>query len=103
MVILDKDRYFWPELPRGASLYIHKLAVKRAYAGRGFAKEMIDYVKSLSVERGIGEVRLDCRAYKHKLRRLYEESGFSLVKEAVMGDYSAAFYVWQAENNKNLC
>ena len=83
MVILDKDN-------------------NAIYAGRGFAKEMIDYVKSLSIRRGIGEVRLDCRSYKHKLRRLYEDAGFSLVKEAVIGDYSAAFYFWQA-NTKNLC
>ena len=95
MVILDKDNYFWPEIPKGASLYIHKLAVKRAYAGRGFALEMIDYVKSLSMERGCGEVRLDCRSYKDKLRRLYESAGFALVKEAVVGDYSAAFYLWK--------
>lgn len=95
MVILDRDACFWPEIPKGESLYIHKLAVKRAYAGRGFAREMIDYVKSLSVECGIGEVRLDCRSYKHKLRRLYEETGFALVKEAVIGDYSAAFYWWK--------
>ncbi len=94
MVILDKDNYFWPEIPQGASLYIHKLAVKRAYAGQGFAREMIDHVKALSVERGIGEVRLDCRSYKPKLRRLYESAGFTLVKEAVVGDYSAAFYLW---------
>ena len=96
MVILDKDNYFWPEIPKGASLYIHKLAVKRAYGGHGFAREMIDYVKSLSIERGIGAVRLDCRAYKQKLRRLYENAGFSLVKEAVVGDYSAAFYLWDS-------
>lgn len=95
MVILDKDDYFWPEIPQGASLYIHKLAVKRAYARQGFAREMIDHVKALSVERGIGEVRLDCRCYKPKLRRLYESAGFTLVKEAVVGDYSAAFYLWK--------
>lgn len=94
MVILDKDDYFWPEIPKGASLYIHKLAVKRAFAGQGFAREMIDHVKSLSIERGIGAVRLDCRSYKHKLRRLYEDAGFVPVKEAVIGDYSAAFYLW---------
>ena len=94
MVILDQDSYFWPELPKGASLYIHKLAVKRAFAGQGFAREMIDHVKSPSVELGIGAVRLDCRSYKHKLRRLYEDAGFVPVKEAVIGDYSAAFYLW---------
>ncbi|MBQ8383308.1 MAG: GNAT family N-acetyltransferase [Clostridia bacterium] len=102
MVILDKDDYFWPEIPKGGSLYIHKLAVRRAYAGQGFALEMIDYVKSLSVERGINQVRLDCRAYKHKLRRLYEEAGFTLVKEAVLGDYSAAFYLWTLQEKTAL-
>lgn len=95
MVILDKDNYFWPDIPKGKSLYIHKLAVKRAFGGQGFAHEMIDYVKSLSVERQINEVRLDCRSYKEKLRRLYEDAGFTLVKEAVIGDYSAAFYLWK--------
>lgn len=94
MVILDQDSYFWPEIPKGESLYIHKLAVKRAHSGQGFALEMLDHVKSLSVELGIGAVRLDCRSYKHKLRRLYEDAGFTLVKEAVIGDYNAAFYLY---------
>lgn len=99
MAILDHDPYFWPEIPKGGSLYIHKLAIKRAFAGSGFAKEMIGYVKELSCIQGNGQVRLDCHARKEKLRRLYEQEGFIPVKEAILDDYHAAFYEWKHQTH----
>lgn len=34
MAITDLDQKYWPEIPQGKSLYIHKLAVKREFAGK---------------------------------------------------------------------
>lgn len=34
MAITDIDSKYWPQIPQGQSLYIHKLAVKRRFAGK---------------------------------------------------------------------
>ena len=37
---------FWPGAPVDESLYIHKLAVRRKYAGQGISVHMIDILKN---------------------------------------------------------
>ena len=41
IAITDLDAKYWPEIPQGKSLYIHKLAVKRVAAGKGISKELL--------------------------------------------------------------
>ena len=95
MAILDYDPVFWPDLEKGASLFIHKLAIKREYSKQGFAREMIDFVKRKAVDEMIYAVHLDCHSSKEKLRKLYEQEQFKLVGEgSPHDDYYAAFYEW---------
>ena len=35
VAVVDVDPIFWPEIEKGRSLFIHKLAVKRFAAGKG--------------------------------------------------------------------
>lgn len=37
MALTDYDPTYWPDMPKGESLYLHKLAVKRLFAGKGFS------------------------------------------------------------------
>src|SRR5450830_564907 len=36
-----EDVHFWPEIPPGTSVYIHKLAVRRCWANRGVSTALI--------------------------------------------------------------
>ncbi len=95
IAIIDHDPMFW-DLPKGASLYIHKVAVKRAGAGRGVAPAMVQYAQRMAVQRGINAVRLDTHARRPKLCQLYEREGFKFVERAFLfGWYDVAFYAWE--------
>ncbi len=43
------DPTYWPYIPKGESLYLHKVAVKRTYAGKGFTKELIKVMDTIPV------------------------------------------------------
>ena len=41
MVVQESDEYFWPDVPKGESLFVHKLAVARRLKGSGVAAAML--------------------------------------------------------------
>ena len=95
MAITDLDTKYWSEIPQGKSLYIHKLAIKRIYAGKGVSKQLIDFAKNLSLKNGINSVRLDCNLHRNKLRMVYEKEGFTYVEtRKLKNNYDIVLYVW---------
>jgi hypothetical protein len=38
MYLHNEDRLFWPDAAPGEAFYVHRLAVARRFAGRGFAR-----------------------------------------------------------------
>ena len=68
---VDYDPAFWPELNKGEALFIHKLAVRRRFAGQGYVRELISLAKSKACELGMGSVRLDCHQTRDRLRAFY--------------------------------
>ena len=94
MALIDYDPVFWEDIPRGASLYLHKVAVIRKYAGKGFSKELIDFAKTQAKDCGIKALRLDCHKNRYKVRAVYEKQGFLCAeKKTLFGRYETAFYV----------
>lgn len=95
IAITDLDLKYWSEIPQGKPLYIHKLAVKREFAGKGISKELINFAKKLSLKNGINSLRLDCNLQRNKLRKLYENEGFIYVgSKNSENNYTMALYVW---------
>ena len=74
------DSFFWPNIPENTSGFIHKLAVKRKYAGRGYAALLVKHAAQLCREKGIHEIRLDCDPHRKGLCEFYEGIGFGLVE-----------------------
>ena len=95
MAITDIDRKYWPEIPQGKAQYIHKLAVKREFSGKGISQELIHFAKELSLKKGIDSLRLDCSWERDKLRLLYEREGFIYAGKKSSGDSDMALYVWR--------
>jgi GNAT superfamily N-acetyltransferase len=92
MILQEEDRTFWPDA-RGDSLFLHKLAVRRKYAKKGFSIDMVNWAKSRAKSHKKKYLRLDCAADRPKLCRFYEMQGFRKVSEKVMfGIYPTAFY-----------
>jgi ribosomal protein S18 acetylase RimI-like enzyme len=92
MILRWHDPYFWPQIGPNQSGFIHKLSVRRAFAGRGLAAEMIAFAEAECQRRNIDWLRLDCAADRPKLSRLYEESGFIQADQRMMGRYNVAFF-----------
>lgn len=94
MALLDYDPTYWPDIPKGESLYLHKLAVKREFAGKGSSKELIDFAKNLAHSYCINTIRLNCNQHRIKLRAVYENACFMCVEEKTLdGKYDTALYV----------
>jgi GNAT superfamily N-acetyltransferase len=102
VAITDLDLKYWPAIPKGKSLYIHKLTVMREFAGKGISKELIDFAKEISLKRGINSLRLECNLQRDKLRSLYEREGFIYAgKKSLENNYDMALYVWQQYKSEN--
>lgn len=93
VAVTDIDTTYWHNIECGKSLYLHKLAIKNEARGNRLSSQMIDHVKNIARSRGINEIRLDCNADRAKLRKIYEDQGFKLVKEIVNDEgYRLALY-----------
>lgn len=92
MALKEGTDSYWPEDPDEKALFLHKLAVKRIYAGKRVSTEMIRYAKERARMLKLTSVRLDCNCQREKLRKLYESNGFVCVGEYNLGDYGLALY-----------
>lgn len=94
MALTDADVQYWPDIPEGNAIYLHKLAVLRKYAGIGVSNKLIQYAKNVAIEQCVPAVRLDCSANQEKIRNLYERQGFQLTEIIPGADhYELALYV----------
>ena len=101
MALTDYDPVYWPNLPKGESLFLHKVAVKRAFAGKGISKKLIDYAKALALSYSINAIRLNCNQHRHKLRAVYENQGFVCMGEKTFFEkYDTALYVYNINDTK---
>jgi ribosomal protein S18 acetylase RimI-like enzyme len=80
MLLQAADDVYWPEAAPGSGLYLHKLAVRRAFAGQGWPGRLIEFAAHEAQLRGIGRLRLDTLA-RLPLQSLYEAHGFSVLDE----------------------
>ncbi len=87
-----EDAYFWPEVLPGTSAFIHKLAVRRAWAKKGVSIELLTYARARAQQLERAYLRLDCVADRDGLRKLYEDFGFALHSVVQKGATSFARY-----------
>lgn len=92
MVLQEEDKLLWPN-HHEPSLYLHKLAVKRQYAGTGLSEAMVGWAKKQGSLQGKRYLRLDCAADRPRLCAFYERQGFVKLREALLlNRYPTAFY-----------
>ena len=86
------DQLFWPELTDGRSAFVHRLAVRRTFAGSGVSHALPTW--SVDHARRLGKqwLRLDCDHQRTKLRSVYERFGFRLHSYRQVGPYYVARY-----------
>jgi GNAT superfamily N-acetyltransferase len=74
------------------SLYVHRLAVRRAFAGATVSHALLRFAADEAKRRGCSALRLDCIASRPKLRAVYERFGFRYHSDHHAGPYHVARY-----------
>ena len=87
-VLQWSDVFWWGEMPPDAG-YVHKLAIRPAYAGQGIGREMLNWAETKARATGKKYLRLNCIAADKKIREYYENAGFIRVRD-VMGPKALA-------------
>jgi GNAT superfamily N-acetyltransferase len=93
MTLQGADPVLWAERAPLTAFYLHKIAVRRASAGRGWTDQLVKWAATRALGMGIGTLRLDCDP-RPELMRLYENLGFSRVEPhpVHVGDFTAVRY-----------
>ncbi|MCL1795157.1 MAG: GNAT family N-acetyltransferase [Oscillospiraceae bacterium] len=94
MALIDYDPFFWPNVKKGESVFIHKLAVTKAARKSGVADALMGFFKGYGTERGVKTIRLETDALRPKTRAFYERHGFVFIETKVMGKFHVAFYIY---------
>ena len=87
-----EDPLFWPDAAAGEAAYVHRLAVRRAWAGRGLAAQMLSWAGRRALADGRSLLRLDTDITRPKLRALYTSCGFREHSERRVGPYHVMRY-----------
>ncbi|MEO3810102.1 GNAT family N-acetyltransferase [Sphaerisporangium sp. B11E5] len=77
----NADAEFWTVADRPESaLYVHKLAVGRAFSGRGLGETLLDWAALRVAAAGLDWLRLDCSKDNPGLQGYYRRLGFRHVR-----------------------
>lgn len=84
-ITVDRDadvRLWTPEEISEPALYVHKLAVDRAYAGTGLGESLLDWAGERAFQQGAKWLRLDAWSTNLRLQAYYLQHGFTHVRTA---------------------
>jgi GNAT superfamily N-acetyltransferase len=87
-----EDELFWPDEPRGESAFVHRLAVRRRFAGGAVSSALLDWAVERARSLGRNYLRLDCEASRSKLRAVYEKFGLIHHSDRQVGPYFVSRY-----------
>ena len=87
-----EDALFWPDVSQEESAYVHRLAVRRRFAGGVVSSAMLSWAVERARSLGRRYLRLDCEASRTRLREVYERFGFRHHSERHVGPYFVSRY-----------
>lgn len=87
-----EDRLTWPEARANEALYVHRLAVRRAFTGTGVSQALLSFAAERARSLGRAWLQLDCEAQRPKLRAVYERFGFAHHSDFRIGPHLVARY-----------
>ncbi|MGD0591630.1 MAG: GNAT family N-acetyltransferase [Bacteroidota bacterium] len=86
------DPLCWPDAHDGESAFVHRVAVRRDYAGGTVSTAMLKWAVDHTRVLGRRFLRLDCEISRNKLREIYERFGFQYHSDKHIGPYHVARY-----------
>lgn len=90
-----EDLEFWPDVPQGESAFVHRLAVRRSFAGGKVSAALLNWALERARSLGKKYLRLDCEASRPKLCALYERCGYVHHSDRQVGPYFVSRYEYR--------
>ncbi len=91
-VILQwKDPLYYADVPDNTAGFIHKLAIRRAFAGQNLFQTILDFCRAECLKRGIHEIQLETDATRPALTQFYERYGFVPLYQKTMFEFGQPF------------
>lgn len=87
-----QDTIFWPDTPEGEAAFVHRLAVRRAFAGGRLSALLLQWAAERAKGLGRRFLRLDCDASRPRLRAIYERFGFRHHSDLQVGPFFVSRY-----------
>jgi orotate phosphoribosyltransferase/GNAT superfamily N-acetyltransferase len=92
-----EDKLFWPDVSQAESAFIHRLAVRRRFAGGVVSTAMLSWAVERARDLGRRYLRLDCEAARARLRKVYEQFGFRHHSDRQVGPYFVSRYEYETK------
>ena len=86
------DEQVWPDVPHDDSAFVHRLAVRRKYAGGEVSTALLQWAVDQAATLGKRYLRLDCDHARLRLRAVYERFGFRWHSASQVGPFHVARY-----------
>lgn len=86
-----KDPLFWPNVPDNTSGFIHKLAIRRPFAGQNLFTSVLAFVREECLRRNIKTLQLETDATRPKLMKFYERYGFQPMYQRQITEFGDTF------------
>lgn len=87
-----EDALIWPDAVLGEAAYVHRVAIRRRYAGSGLSAALLNAATARARQDGYRYLRLDCDAARLRLRAVYERCGFIYHSDHSIGPFRVARY-----------
>jgi GNAT superfamily N-acetyltransferase len=87
-----EDPLIWPDALPGEAAYVHRVAIRRSYAGSELSAVLLQAAAERARREGCRYLRLDCVSSRLRLRAIYERCGFLYHSDYVAGPYHVARY-----------
>lgn len=85
------DPMWWGERQQDSG-YVHKIAVRPAYAGQSIGREMLKWAETAARKAEKMFLRLNCLAVDRKIRDYYERAGFVYISDVAGPKGIASLY-----------
>jgi GNAT superfamily N-acetyltransferase len=90
-----EDLEHWPDINQADSAFLHRLAVRRSFAGGTVSMQIFQWAIEHSRDLGRQFLRLDCVADRPRLRLVYENFGFKHHSDRQVGSRFVARYEYE--------
>ena len=77
-ILQRRDSEYWADA-QDEAVYLHKLCVRREFAGKNMTRFIIEAIKQLCKKEGIRYIRLDTALDEKIVRKIYLKLGFKIV------------------------